>query len=241
MAAGLPVVVSDWDGYRFTVAHGESGFLIPTLGAVAPQLGTLLANLHLLSLETYQTYVGAVAQHTAVDIGEAASALLRLFTSPLLRAQMGACGQAQAMSRFSWPVVVRQYNQLFDRLTERRLRAAMASPQQKVRSVNHPFRGDPFADFKFFPTDQIGPAASLERIEPFDAQALITRLQSVELDRMFAGIRADLSELQRLLLMFEASPRHSLHSLLAVFAPERAEYITLTLVWLCKVGVLRWR
>ncbi|HQN50946.1 MAG TPA: glycosyltransferase family 4 protein, partial [Phenylobacterium sp.] len=32
MAAGLPVVVSDWDGYRYTVRDGMEGFLIPTLG-----------------------------------------------------------------------------------------------------------------------------------------------------------------------------------------------------------------
>lgn len=30
MAAGLPVVVSDWDGYRDTVRDGEDGFRIPT-------------------------------------------------------------------------------------------------------------------------------------------------------------------------------------------------------------------
>ena len=31
MAAGVPVVVSDWDGYRFTVTDGVEGFRIPTL------------------------------------------------------------------------------------------------------------------------------------------------------------------------------------------------------------------
>ena len=29
MAAGLPVVVSDWDGYRYTVSDGVEGFLVP--------------------------------------------------------------------------------------------------------------------------------------------------------------------------------------------------------------------
>ena len=31
-AAGLPVVASDWDGYRSTIREGVDGFLIPTLG-----------------------------------------------------------------------------------------------------------------------------------------------------------------------------------------------------------------
>ena len=30
MAAGKPVIATDWDGYRQTVRHGDTGFLIPT-------------------------------------------------------------------------------------------------------------------------------------------------------------------------------------------------------------------
>ena len=33
MAAGIPVIVSDWDGYRYTVTDGLEGFLIPTTGS----------------------------------------------------------------------------------------------------------------------------------------------------------------------------------------------------------------
>ena len=68
----------------------------------------------------------------------------------------------------------------------------------------------------------------------------MTRLQDVELDRMFAGIRADLSEVRQLLLMFDAAASYSLETLQASFGVERAEYITLAVVWLCKLGVLRW-
>lgn len=31
MAAGLPVIASDWNGYRETVIHGKTGFLVPTI------------------------------------------------------------------------------------------------------------------------------------------------------------------------------------------------------------------
>ncbi|HVY12903.1 MAG TPA: glycosyltransferase family 4 protein, partial [Alphaproteobacteria bacterium] len=33
MASGLPAVISDWDGYRDGVRHGQDGFLVPTCSA----------------------------------------------------------------------------------------------------------------------------------------------------------------------------------------------------------------
>ena len=43
MAAGVPVVVSDWDGYRYTVSDGVEGFLIPTLAPANAGQGEELA------------------------------------------------------------------------------------------------------------------------------------------------------------------------------------------------------
>ena len=39
MAAGVPVVVSDWDGYRYTVSDGVEGFRVPTLAPAYAQQG----------------------------------------------------------------------------------------------------------------------------------------------------------------------------------------------------------
>jgi glycosyltransferase involved in cell wall biosynthesis len=72
MAAGLPVVVSDWDGYRYTVQDGEQGFLIPTLGGPPGGVSVAAAERHVLGLDSYQLYVGGLAQHTAVHVGRAA-------------------------------------------------------------------------------------------------------------------------------------------------------------------------
>ena len=43
MAAGVPVVVSDWDGYRYTVSDGVEGFRISTLSPGHVQQGEELA------------------------------------------------------------------------------------------------------------------------------------------------------------------------------------------------------
>src|ERR1700760_3430249 len=60
MAAGLPVVVSDWDGYRSTVRDGIEGFLIPTLGGPTSGLGTTMVTRHVFEVVSYQAYVGEV-------------------------------------------------------------------------------------------------------------------------------------------------------------------------------------
>jgi glycosyltransferase involved in cell wall biosynthesis len=149
MAAGLPLVVSDWDGYRWIVRHGVDGFLIPTLGAPAGPLGESLGLLQQLGLADFAQFAGSVSAHTAVHVGRATEALSRLVASADLRQTMGAAARTRAREVFAWPVIAAQYLDLFDDLTERRRRAA-GDVVSAHRS--NPLRGDPFADFRALPT-----------------------------------------------------------------------------------------
>lgn len=240
MAAGLPVVVSDWDGYRYTVRHESEGFLIPTLGMTGSGPGELLAHLHSFSQETYQTYVGAVAQHTAVHVGEAAAALTRLIDSPELRRSMGAAGQKRAREMFSWPVVVSQYNDLFADLADRRHQAPPLPLPHPHRL--HPLRGDPFADFAGFASQVLEPTRRLRFRQGMGAHSL-NRIRGVELDRFFPGLRASPRETQQMLeLLARAEPTIGLDAatIEAAFAPNRRPFVRASLVWLAKLGILDW-
>ena len=84
MAAGLPVVVSDWDGYKDTVRDGVDGFRIPTVAPPAG-LGGDLALRHALEIDNYDRYCGYVCSLVAVDVQATAQAFARLFQSPRLR------------------------------------------------------------------------------------------------------------------------------------------------------------
>lgn len=97
MAAGLPVVVSDWDGYRDTVRDGIDGFRIPTLMPRAG-LGGDLALRHALEIDTYDMYCGHSCMLVAVDVAATTQAFIRLFESPQLRRQMGEAGRERAVS-----------------------------------------------------------------------------------------------------------------------------------------------
>jgi glycosyltransferase involved in cell wall biosynthesis len=57
MACGLPVVISDWNGYKETVDDQREGFLIPTW-MPPPGLGEELALAHAMGLASYDQYIG---------------------------------------------------------------------------------------------------------------------------------------------------------------------------------------
>src|SRR5205807_881053 len=94
MAAGLPLVVSDWNGYRDTVRDGVDGFRIPTLMPPTPY-GIDLADRYALGIDDYDYYIGFTSQLIAVDTAAArpVSAVRRL---PERAARAGYGGFADA-------------------------------------------------------------------------------------------------------------------------------------------------
>ncbi|WP_419786165.1 glycosyltransferase family 4 protein [Pseudodesulfovibrio sp.] len=149
-AFGLPSVVSDYDGYRDIVVHGETGMLVPTIGAPDTPDADLLAPLlfdnqyHLL-----------LAQRTAVEIPALAEALGALIRSPELRRTMGGAARQRVCSHFSWSGVIRQYLELWDRLWE-----TPVDPEA-LRAVDHP-QSMPYGRlFGHYPTRLLAPGTML--------------------------------------------------------------------------------
>ena len=239
MAAGLPVVVSDWDGYRYTVRDGVDGFLVPTLGSPGGLPGELLAGLHSLEQESYQTYVGATAQHTAVHVQRAAAALARLADDPELRRVMGTAGQQRAQSTFSWPHVAGLYRNLFEELAERRQAAEVLEAAAGAR-VN-PSRGEPFADFRHFATDVLEPHLRLRLADGVSVDDLDHRL-AVQLNGLFGGLRCRRQETRQALHSIEASGAsgRTVDELCSELPLQRRPFMETTLVWLAKMGLVDW-
>jgi D-inositol-3-phosphate glycosyltransferase len=237
MAAGLPVVVSDWDGYRSTVRDGVDGFRIPTLAGPACGIGDELAARHSVGLFSYQDYVGAVAQHTAVDPEAAALALARLASSPELRRQMGQAGQQNVRDHLDWPVVIRQYLDLFAELAAIRGQAPHTTQRR-----SHPFRGNPFADFAHFATAQLAPRTlvALNTETPSRSQQGLGLEGFAGLDLVYGGCHASQVELQQLLALLQSDQPQALETLLAAFPGDRHQALAMGVVWLAKLGVIRW-
>ena len=227
MAAGLPVVVSDWDGYRYIVADGEDGYLVPTLGAPAGPLGRTLALMDSVEMLTYPSYAGTVAEHTAVDIEAASQRLADLMVSPELRRALGEAGRRHAKQRFDWRVVADLYLQLFEELSMRRGGSAAVTG----RSMN-PLRDDPFCDFVALPTTTLTDDTMLT----WTGQAPSRH----DFDDMFSMVRANLGETRQVLDGLAAGPR-PLAEIVQDFPPGRRPFVRMTVMWLAKSGVLSWR
>jgi alpha-maltose-1-phosphate synthase len=162
MAAGLPSVVSDWDGYKDTVQHGEHGFRIPTL-APPPGQGGDLADAHAIGIDTYDRYCGYASQFIAVDINATAEAYATLTGNPNLRAKLGESARRAAQANFDWHHVIARYQELWADLAARRASAAESAPAHGP--IYWPARADPYTMFADYPTEAL---SMLHRLEPGD-------------------------------------------------------------------------
>lgn len=234
MAAGLPVVASDWDGYRSTMRDGVDGFLIPTLGGPRTGLGTTMVTRHLFGVATYQSYVGEVSQYTAVHVGRAAQALAALAASPDLRRKMGAAGRERIRTAFDWSVVARQYAALAEELGQIR----RASPDPVVRRSADPVRGDPFVAFAGFPTQVLTPDTRLAAAPGATGDSV--RGLTAVLDTAFGGLRATLDECAQALDLLASGGATTAREVLIAFPIERRRVVETGLAWMAKLGLVDW-
>jgi glycosyltransferase involved in cell wall biosynthesis len=110
MAAGLPVIASDWDGYRSLVEEGRSGFRVPTRALPADPAWEAL-----LPLRSDPQFHLVTAQSTAVDLDVAAERVGRLAADDGLARAMGQEARRRA-GAFAWPVVMEAYLALWREL-----------------------------------------------------------------------------------------------------------------------------
>jgi len=146
MAAGLPSVVSDWNGYKDTVRHGVDGFRIPTT-APAPGMGRDLSYYYANGWLAYDNYVGATAQFTAIDLRAAEEAIATLVTDESRRRELGANAKARAAEVFDWAAIIPQYQQLW---AEQDARRRAAAPEEAA--AVDPTWPDPYTLFGGYPT-----------------------------------------------------------------------------------------
>ena len=239
MAAGLPVVVSDWNGYQETVRHGVDGFRIPTL---MPGTGCGLdfaASYYDNSLN-YSTYIGHISLMTAVDIDACAQALSTLFHQPELRQRMGENARQHAREIYDWSVIIPAYENLWEELTELRLQATTTNPVNSS-ILPHPLCDDPCRLLSHYPTKilsdeqvlTIGDMAKPERLE---------MLRNIWMTNFGASMRSQTGIIEQILVTIAQTGSLTVGEILNRYGgvePTDRTYLSRTLVYLLKFDILR--
>lgn len=238
MAAGLPVVVSDWDGYKDTVRDGIDGFRIPTLMPQAG-LGGDLALRHALEIDTYDMYCGHACSLVAVDVEATAQAFIRLFESPELRRQMGEAGRKRAVEVYDWKPIIGQHEALWAKQTEMRL--AAKADKSSVKPLAHPWpaRMDPFHAFASYPSQSLTPQTRLALVDA-DANVAITRALAYRQLAMVDFAKVILpSEAEIRAVLQTATSTGAALEWVQVIAEDRRPFVFRALAWLIKLDVLK--
>ena len=140
MSAGLPLIASDWSGFRDIVVHGHNGYLIET--TVDWELAKCA---YRTPLRNPISLSAALASATVVSPRKILEAAMLLATDIDLRIAMGRASRADYVERFSNATLADRYHGLFLRMLRDRL--AQEGWNQECPS--------PLAPFSSFPTRPI--------------------------------------------------------------------------------------
>ncbi|HEX7376601.1 MAG TPA: glycosyltransferase family 4 protein [Pirellulales bacterium] len=250
MAAGLPVVVSDFNGYKDTVRHGIDGFRVPVVTPAAGA-GTELARRYERGEDDYDRYIGGVSLCTAIDINACASYLVQLAADSALRTSLGRSGRQRVQNQYDWRHVIRAYQELWHELAGIRRSGVAAEarcdgpsdqfvPQSawqapRSSSLSNPLRPDPFALFAGYPTAQFDGAATF--VGCAGGERRLVEMYEAPMMNFAPALFATLAECRQL-LEFMAGDARSLDELLAAGVLTDLSCLERTLAWLLKGGVL---
>ena len=242
MAAGIPVVVSDWDGYKESVREGVDGFRIPTL---MPQegMGSDLALRHALQIDSYDLYCGHTCSLVAVDVPATTSAFEKLFNSSDLRKQMGQAGRKRAQEVYDWKHIIGKYETLWKHLNELR-----NSQGKEIKHLAHPWpsRMDPFSAFAAYPTATLTPLTKLALVDT-DVEASIMRALAFKKLAMVDFAKDVLPSDEEIRTILNTASQSSMSSSMKKSAIDlvvsvdtvRKPFVLRSLAWLIKLGVLK--
>lgn len=234
MAAGLPVVVTDWDGYMDTVRNGIDGYAIPTMAA-PPGAGQHLATRHALEVDSYDSYNGQASTAVAVDVDATAAAFERLAADPDLCRRMGANGAARARERFDWKVIVRAYEDLWQELAALR-NTGQAAPSPEAMRGFWPARPDPFELFASFPSQPFSSDHIVAQVGGIDETEVLERL-SLRVSLVNAVPEVSSTSLLALWKLAEGQGKTE-RGIVAAHQNASPALTVRALLWLSKLGLL---
>ena len=235
MASGIPVVVSDWDGYKESIRDEIDGFKIST---IMPNggLGNDLAISHAVGTDNYDNYIGKISAFISIDIDQAANRFDQLIKSKDLRYKLGRNGQKRALEIYDWNQIIPQYENLWFELGEERAKFST----QKKPQLAWPERPDPFYSFGHYSTKKLRMSDKLELCDDtFDKTAkMFKTIKNLKISTFLSSI---LPSDEEFLKVFNVIGNGSCtaYDVLMHFEEAKRPTIYRSLIWLLKMGLAK--
>ncbi|PZO68139.1 MAG: hypothetical protein DI498_00245 [Paracoccus denitrificans] len=232
MAAGLPVVATDWDGLRDTIAP-DCGFLVPTMTGTAAH-SLIESRRYHCGTDGEAQFHSLTASMAVFDIEAMASHIARLASDTTLRKKMGEAAARRAGQVYDWSVVLPQMQALW---AEQARRLATAGPAARQRREN-PMLPSAFGVFRDWPTKRLAATALFSAVlgDRLPTVAELSKMRQT--DRLKRALETT-KLTERVLNQLRATPEPISAQTLSVrtrLSPLAVERICL---WLAKYGLVR--
>lgn len=234
MACGLPVVVSDWNGYKDTVRHEIDGFRISTI--IPPEDYCLnFAHDYYIDSINYSMFIAYSCFATMVDVDECASALVKLIENPDLRRKMGENGRKRAEQVYDWQKVMSRYRDLWERLEEIRNVNEMSVPVRDNSRAN-PLCDDPFHLFSHYSSQHLHSETRLKL--GVNAKENLEKVRKIWITNFGANTRFRDEIVDNILKQFSEKQTLKLEDFLGIYGEEIAPLLYRTIMYLLKFAIL---
>ncbi len=140
MAAGVPVIAADIDGYKELVRDGETGFKIKTTWTDKFPLSEFD------DIMDFPTMQMLLAQNMVIDVPDMAAKILYLLNNEDRIVEMGERSKEIAFENYSWSLVIKMYEKEWRRLKSLALSSKLESVGENL------FTNDYLSTFSHYPT-----------------------------------------------------------------------------------------
>ena len=232
MAAGLPVVASNWNGYRDSIQHGVNGVLVDSY---LPQTSMASAAYRYISgLDTYDAYIGGISQFCFIDVDQTAEWFVKL-SDPERRRKMGEQARRTVATTFDWRAVMAQYNDLW--IEQRKILDAARNDERYGSSITWQ-RHDPALAFRQYASNAFAESGRLTKgVEYANWDTLPSQPGVVVNPHVLFG-QASLHNIKA--AISEAPDGIAVADLLARFGANERALVVRSLHWLIKIGLVRY-
>jgi len=144
MAMGLPVVCTDWNGYKDIVTDGATGFRIPTKWKVNPDPSDILVNFN----HPYDhSVIQRISRSVEIDDHLLGQRISLLINNDETRKQMGDAARKYVILHFAVKHIINAYEQLWDELND-----IAGHDNDEYRDVSDLLYYNYFRHFQSYPT-----------------------------------------------------------------------------------------